>query len=108
MIRARIAMPESALKGESIEIKTLVSHPMESGFRFDNNGEAIPRNIIEKFEVFYLGEAAFTTHFGPGIAANPFLSFFLTVQESGEVEFVWTEQSGEITKLTRNLQVVNG
>lgn len=100
-------MPSSAKRGESIEVKTLVSHPMESGFRYDNNGEAIPRDIIENFEVRYLGEPVFAVRFGPGIASNPFLSFFVTVESSGTLEFVWTEQSGEITTLERELTVID-
>ena len=105
MIRARIAMPETASAGESIEVKTLVSHPMESGFRFDNSGEAIPRNIISKFEVIYMGEVAFSVKFGPGIAANPFLGFYLTLENSGLVEFVWTEQDGEVTRMSRDVLI---
>ena len=106
MIKARIAMPETATTGQQIEIKTLVSHPMESGFRLDASGSVIPRNLIEVFEVRYLGAIVFAAKFGPGIAANPFLSFFIEAKGSGDVEFVWREQSGEVTRLTRPIHVV--
>lgn len=105
MIKARIAVPKSASQGETIEIKTLVSHPMESGFRLDHSGEVIPRNIIERFELSYLGKLRFTTKFGPGIAANPYLSFMLEVTESGIIEFAWYEQNGDVTRESREIVV---
>ncbi len=102
MLKARIAIPP-AVSGETIEIKTLVSHPMESGFRLDHGGEVIPRDIIERFEVTYLGEQVFLASFGPGIAANPYLSFSLQVTEPGPIEFVWYEQGGEITRIQKEI-----
>lgn len=105
MIKARIAIPSDVAVGDSIEIKTLVSHPMESGFRLDYGGEVIPRAIIETFEVRYLDEQVFTMQFGPGIAANPYVSFYLTAEQSGQIEFIWMEQGGEITEIVRDINV---
>ena len=49
MANVLINAPKTAKKGEVIEIKTLISHPMETGFRPGTNGRIIPRNIIEQF-----------------------------------------------------------
>ena len=46
MARALINVPPKAKKGEVIAIKTLISHEMETGYRHDNIGKLIPRNII--------------------------------------------------------------
>ena len=40
MARALINVPAKAKRGEVIEIKTLISHNMETGFRPDNTGKA--------------------------------------------------------------------
>jgi sulfur-oxidizing protein SoxZ len=48
MPATRIVVPAKARKGEVIEIKTLIHHVMETGFRRDNTGKAIPRNIITR------------------------------------------------------------
>ena len=43
--RALINVPAKAKRGEIIEIKTLVAHPMETGYRRGPSGEAIaPRH----------------------------------------------------------------
>ena len=47
--KPRIKLPKDAKKGEIIQIKTLISHPMETGLRKDKDGNAVPRNIIHTF-----------------------------------------------------------
>jgi len=37
----RIAVPKTAAKGDVVEIKALIQHPMESGYRRDEKGESI-------------------------------------------------------------------
>jgi sulfur-oxidizing protein SoxZ len=49
MARALINAPSKAKRGDVIEIKTLIQHPMETGYRHDESGKAIARNIINKF-----------------------------------------------------------
>jgi len=95
MTGIRLAVPETAQKGEVIELKALIQHPMESGFRRGSRGEAIPRNIITRFECFYSQELVFSADFNPAIAANPILTFYTVATENGELEFRWTDQNGE-------------
>lgn len=90
----RLAVPESATKDEIIEIKALIQHDMESGYRRDARGKVIPRDIIRRFECAYNGVAVFTAEFGPGIAANPYLNFYIKATESGSLDFIWTDQNG--------------
>jgi sulfur-oxidizing protein SoxZ len=104
-VKARISIADKASKGELIEIKTLVSHPMESGFRRDGMGESIPRNILKRFSVEYGGDEIFVAEFGPGIAANPFTAFYIRADESGPVRFVWEDQNGERSIEQRQLTV---
>ena len=76
MARVLINVPAQAKRGEIIEIKTLIPHPMETGFRLDNIGEPIPRDIITLFVCTYNGEEIFRAELFPAIAANPFIAFF--------------------------------
>jgi len=94
MARALINVPQKAKNGQVIEIKTLISHIMETGFRHDNVGKAIPRNIITTFVARYNGEEIFRTDLFPAIAANPFVSFHTVATESGTIEFEWTGDNG--------------
>ena len=94
MARALINVPPKATRGQVIEIKTLISHIMETGFRHDNVGKPIPRNIITTFVARYNGEEIFRADLFPAIAANPFLSFHTVATESGTIEFEWTGDNG--------------
>ena len=94
MARVLINVPKTAKRGEIIEIKTLISHPMESGFRVGTNGALIARDIIQRFACTYNGEEIFRAELSPAIAANPFISFFTTATESGRIEFSWSGDNG--------------
>jgi sulfur-oxidizing protein SoxZ len=94
MARALINVPQKAKRGQVIEIKTLISHIMETGFRHDNVGKAIPRNIITTFVARYNGEEIFRADLFPAIAANPFVSFHTIATESGTIDFEWTGDNG--------------
>ena len=94
MARPLINVPQKVKSGQVIEIKTLISHIMETGFRHDNVGKPIPRNIITTFVARYNGEEIFRADLFPAIAANPFLSFHTVATESGTIEFEWTGDNG--------------
>jgi sulfur-oxidizing protein SoxZ len=94
MARALINVPGQAKKGEVITIKTLISHGMETGYRHDNMGKPIARNIITQFVCTYNGQEIFRADLYPAIAANPFLSFTTVATASGTIEFKWTGDNG--------------
>ena len=94
MARALINVPPKAERGEIIEIKTLISHEMESGYRPDNVGKLVPRDIITLFVATYNGQEIFRADFFPAIAANPFVSFTTVAMDSGKIEFKWTGDNG--------------
>ncbi|MGD9614522.1 MAG: thiosulfate oxidation carrier complex protein SoxZ [Alphaproteobacteria bacterium] len=99
MARALINVPPKARRGEVIDIKTLISHPMETGYRAGTNGTQIPRDIIRLFTCFYNGEEVFRAELSPAIAANPFIAFCTTATESGTLTFRWTGDNGfEVTE----------
>ena len=91
---ALINVPAKAKRGDIIEIKTLMSHIMESGFRRTAAGEFVPRDIITSFACHYNGSEIFRADLFPAIAANPYLSFFTVAKESGKFEFEWIGDNG--------------
>ena len=94
MATALINVPKRARRGEVIEIKTLISHPMESGFRRTQLGAVLPRDIIRLFVCTYNGTEVFRAELHPAIAANPFIAFSTVAVESGTLEFRWTGDNG--------------
>ena len=94
MASALINVPERARRGEIIEIKTLISHPMETGYRRTQLGVAIPRDIIRLFVCTYNGTEVFRADLHPAIAANPFITFTTVATETGTLQFQWTGDNG--------------
>lgn len=102
----RINMPETAARGETIEIRTLISHPMDNGYSFDAQGARIPRKIINTFYVMYNGVEVFRANMHPAQAANPFLQFHTVALESGLLEFIWLDDDGTIYTGSQSITVV--
>jgi sulfur-oxidizing protein SoxZ len=94
MPAALINVPRKARRGDVIEIKTLMSHIMETGYRHMASGEIVPRDIITSFTCRYNGTEVFRADLFPAIAANPFISFFTTATASGKFEFEWIGDNG--------------
>jgi len=92
--RVVVNVPPSAKRGEVIEIKTLASHVMETGFRHAQTGELIPRDIITQFICLYNGVEIFRAELFPAVAANPLITFTTVATESGTLEFKWTGDNG--------------
>ena len=102
----RVQVPSSATKGEIFQVKALISHQMETGLRHDNEGNVIPRKIINKFVCRYKGDDVFVADLHEAIAANPYLEFYLRATESGRLEFVWEEDGGGAYSLAHQFVVV--
>ena len=101
----RISAPKSANTGEIIELKALIKHAMESGYRRDEKGEPIPRNILTSFECQYNDEVIFSAEFHPGISANPILTFYTRATKTGTLLFRWTEQTGTVFEESAEISV---
>ena len=94
MARVIVKVPARARRGEVVEIKALVGHVMETGYRHTETGVLIPRDIIRAFVCTYNGEEIFRADFHPAVAANPLIEFTTIATESGKLEFRWTGDNG--------------
>lgn len=94
MARALINLPKTAKAGDIIEIKTLISHPMETGFRPGPDGRILPRNIITEFLCRFEGEEIFRAELFPAASANPYLTFTTIATRSGTFQFTWRGDGG--------------
>jgi sulfur-oxidizing protein SoxZ len=89
-----VNVPARARRGEIIEIKALIAHPMETGYRRTQMGAPIARDIIRVFVCTYNGAEIFRAELHPAIAANPFFAFSAVARESGTLSFQWTGDNG--------------
>ena len=101
----RIKIPSPVKAGELIEVKTLATHVMETGNRKDPAGKTIPREIIHTFTATFEGQEVFSATLGSGIAANPYIAFFLKVPGPGTLELTWLDDAGTKTVERVALQV---
>jgi sulfur-oxidizing protein SoxZ len=104
--KARVKVPASVAKGEVFQVKTLISHKMESGQRKDKKtGEKIPRMIINSFVCTYNGTEVFASDWHPAISANPYMAFYVKAGESGTLDFKWTDDNGEVFEKSAEVNV---
>ncbi len=94
MARAIIHVPANARRGEVIELRTLIAHPMETGYRADADGRRLPRDILRRLSCRYNGELVFSAEFFPAISANPYCTFYTVATESGTLSFTWEGDNG--------------
>ncbi len=98
MAKPRVKVPKTAAAGDIITIKTLISHKMESGQRKDEEGEPIPRKIINSFKCEFNGKPVFSCDMDPAISANPYFEFNARVDEAGTFKFTWVDDDGTVTE----------
>lgn len=106
MTKPRIRVPSPVKQGEIIEIKTLIAHPMETGYRRDVYGALIPRRIIHTFLCTYNNVEVFRAEWHPAIAANPYLAFYTVATESGQLRCTWSDDAGEVYAVEADIRVV--
>jgi sulfur-oxidizing protein SoxZ len=95
-VNPKVRVPKTATANEAITLKTLISHPMESGQRKDSDGNVIPRSIINRFTCDFNGENVIDIKMEPAISTNPYLEFQAIVPESGTFTFTWYDDDGSV------------
>jgi sulfur-oxidizing protein SoxZ len=101
----RLRVPPRAKRGEVFEIRLLLQHPMENGFRRDTLGRSVPRNIIHRLVACYDGREILRAELGTGMAANPYFAFFARATASGEVTIEWEDERGVTGRLAAPIEV---
>jgi len=102
---ARVQVPDHVKPGDVVEVRILIQHPMETGYRRDEVGRPIPRNTIRSLTCRYGGEEIFSAEMSSGIAANPYLQFTTVAQSSGVLEFAWVDDEGHSEVYRKELAV---
>jgi sulfur-oxidizing protein SoxZ len=104
-VQPRVQAPSEVAKDEIFEVRTLISHPMETGLRQDASKHIIPRELINKFTCRYNEAVAFSVDMHESVAANPYLSFYLRATMSGRLQFIWEEDGGAIYSVASSITV---
>ena len=103
--RTLIQVPANARRGDVVEVRATIAHPMETGYRPGADGRVLPRDIIRRFSCRYDGEVVFSAELFPAIAANPYVFFHVLATQTGTLEFEWQGDNGFAQVERRTLQV---
>ena len=104
-VKPRVKVPKTAAAGETVTIKTLISHQMESGQRKDSDGNTIPRSIINRFTCAFNGETVIDVAMEPAISTNPYFQFEAKVPEAGTFEFKWYDDDGSVYEHSQDIAI---
>ncbi|MBL3569726.1 thiosulfate oxidation carrier complex protein SoxZ [Rhodovulum sulfidophilum] len=104
-VKPRVKAPKTAAAGETVVIKTLISHQMESGQRKDSDGTPIPRSIINRFSVAFNGQNVVDVALAPAISTNPYFEFEAVIPEAGDMVFTWYDDDGSVYEDVKSIAI---
>ena len=103
--RIKVAVPKKVEVNGSIEVRTIIGHPMETGLRRDVSGLLVPIRIAEWVRCYVNGQLAFSVKMEPAIAANPYFAFRLNISEASKLDFEWIDTNSDVYKVERDIAV---
>ena len=82
--------------GDVVEVRILMSHPMETGQRKDQAGELIPAHFIQIVTITCQERTVLSAQWGPAVSANPYVSFkFRGGQKGDKLRVAWVDSKGD-------------
>ncbi|MEJ2386248.1 MAG: thiosulfate oxidation carrier complex protein SoxZ [Chromatiaceae bacterium] len=99
MIRARV-------KDGVTEVKSLISHPMDTGLVKDKKtGEVIPAHFIKEVVCKWKDKTVMTAYWSGGVSRNPYIAFkFKGASKGDKVELSWKDNKGESDSTTATIE----
>jgi sulfur-oxidizing protein SoxZ len=86
----------AAVHGGVTEVKVLMQHPMETGFRKDDTGAAVPAWFITEVTAKHNDRVVIQALFGTSISKNPYLAFrFKGAVPGDRVTLNWVDNHGD-------------
>lgn len=83
-------------KGGSVNVKILMSHPMETGQRKGSDGKPIPPHFIQHVSATWQGKTVLSAQWGTAVSKNPFLEFDFKGGKKGDtIKVTWTDNKGD-------------
>ena len=106
---------KTKLSNNEITVKTIISHPMDTGRKKDAEGQIIPKHFIKKLSCYHNNELVLDADWGTGVSKNPYLSFIISNGASGDtVTIKWLDNlnqsriiSGEILLKKKKINLIN-
>lgn len=105
-ILTRLAFAGPLKAGATVEARWSAAHPMDSGFRVDDSGRKIPRNIIHTVKVLLNEQLILEAELGTAMTSPVYLAFPMQVPAGGGVvRVLWMDDAGQAGETTHRLVV---
>ena len=82
-------------QGDTVEVRVLMQHEMETGQRKDAQGKTIPAWHISEVTATSNGKTVLSAHWGPAVSKNPVLSFKFKGAKGDKVQITWVDNKGD-------------
>jgi len=91
-------------KGGKIQVKALITHPMETGLRKNKKtGKKIPAHYITELVVTANDKPVMTAHWSGSVSKNPFLSFSYAGTKEDKVKLTWKDNTGKSDSIEKQV-----
>ena len=101
---ARIRVPDRVMQGQEIIVNAIISHPMDTGFFRDADGQPIPAYFIKDVVVTYGNQQIARFKWTSGISRDPLVSFTLKADREASLTMVWTDNQGGVFKQSADIK----
>jgi sulfur-oxidizing protein SoxZ len=86
----------ATMKDGVTDVRVLMAHPMETGFRKDASGKIVPAHYINDVKATSGGKTVLAAKWGQAISQNPYLQFRFKGAKAGDkVAVTWTDNTGD-------------
>ena len=104
----RIRVPKKVQRGQIFTVRTLARHKMEPGVRFDADRFVVyPRHLLQEVLCHYNDKLVFRAEWFSAVSPNPYLTFKLRADRSGDIIVTWVDDYNVKTTATAQIEVVD-
>ncbi|MBI5815011.1 MAG: thiosulfate oxidation carrier complex protein SoxZ [Nitrospinae bacterium] len=104
--KAIIRVPKAAC-GEMVEVKSLITHPNDTGLvKDEKTGQLIPAHYVSSCKVEFNGETVYEFSMGPSVSKDPYLAFSIKADKAGTLKMTWKDNKGEVFEQSADINPV--
>jgi sulfur-oxidizing protein SoxZ len=100
---ARIRVPDRVVRGDVIVVNAIITHPMDTGFFRDADGQPIPAWFIKDVVVTYGNQEIARFTWTSGVSRDPLISFTLKADREAPLRMVWSDNRGGVFRQSADI-----
>jgi sulfur-oxidizing protein SoxZ len=86
----------ATLQGDTVDVRVLMAHPMETGQRKDAAGKIVPLHFIQTITAQLNGKTVFSADINQAVSRNPVFAFKVKGAKPGDkLSVTWQDNKGD-------------